>query len=177
MGREIILNTQQDHLILNNSGPLGHLVTFMAFAHTSTFHSISVSQILAYHTVGRSSEPEVLRSTNGHIELAANARRDCLRNTTCDYEYLLSNPNLHLTKKLDCSNQQQARNWIHTHFKTPNDGGHVTAICERLQAHQHHSSAVLAHVLSSMPHRNAIWRGSKVQDVHSHVFANFKFLE
>ena len=177
MGRDVIMKAQRGDLNLNSSGPLGHLVTFMAFADTSTSSRISVSQILAYHTIGQVIEPSVLRSTNGHIELSANSRRDCLLNTTCDYEYLLSNPNLHLTQTIDCSHQQQARNWIHTHFKTPNDGGHVTAVCERLQAHQHKTSAVLTHVLSSMPHRNAIWRGSKVQDVHSHVFANFNFLE
>lgn len=175
----VLAPTQTTH------GEVGSLFTFVAQAVNSYPTVISLRNLLAVYTKSLAATANVTafanatQMVNGTLDFTYVFRHMCRQQDgDCAYEYFKIHDTYDTVHELtSCSTtaQDAARAWLTTNYGAVHDGGHVQAVCDRINVHADRNAlAVFVHALRFQ----RAWQQYMQRDmpaIRASMWANFRF--
>jgi len=166
-------------------GEVGTLTTFIAQANNERPSTISVQNLIAVYTKSAAAQAAVEAYANatvvtqGNLDFTYGFRQLCRAQLgDCAYEYILTGIHQHIHFLKDCSEGAKllARAWILQAYGTSHDGGHIDAMCARVQKYPLRAFlGVLVHTQHSLPRTSWLdYMRASMPTVQARLWINFK---
>jgi hypothetical protein len=169
----------------NTHGEVGSIFTFVAQAVDAYPTVVSLHNLLAVYTKSSAAHANVTafanatQMINGTLDFTYAFRHMCRQqHGDCAYEYFKIHDTYDTVHELtSCSTtaQDAARAWLTTNYGAVHDGGHVQAVCDRINSHADRNAlAVFVHALRFQ----RAWQQYMRRDmpaIRASMWANFRF--